>query len=180
MHVIQGIVNLNDCGPDDGGLLVLEGSSKLVEEYFDIIGRGETRTWGPIDFYAFSEDQEEFFKERGCKWVKVCCEPGDLILWDSRTMHYNCMPKGNKDRVVTYVTMAPAKLLSEEDRRKRKIAFDNYLGTTHVPFDDIAIRPHVPGIRIETGLPDPEDTGIPKKPRAVNDNLLKLAGVHAY
>lgn len=48
MHVIQGIVNLNDCGPDDGGLLVLEGSSKLIEEYFDVIGRGETRTWGPV------------------------------------------------------------------------------------------------------------------------------------
>lgn len=133
-----------------------------------------------IDFYAFSEDQEDWFIERGCKWVKVCCRPGDLILWDSRAMHHNCMPSGSVDRVVTYVTMAPAKLLSDEDRRKRKIAFDNYLGTTHVPFDDIAIRPHEPGVRPETGLPDPCDTGIPKAPRVATERILKLAGVQKY
>lgn len=102
------------------------------------------------------------------------------MLWDSRSLHFNCMPSGNRDRVCTYVTMAPSKLLSDEDMRKRKIAYDNFLGTTHVPFDDIAIRPHEPGTRTETGLPDERDTGIPMQPRPINDKTLKLAGIVRY
>lgn len=31
--VAQGLVNLNHNGPDDGGLMILKGSSSLVEEY---------------------------------------------------------------------------------------------------------------------------------------------------
>lgn len=26
----------------------------------------------------------EWLKEKGCEWVKLCAEPGDLIVWDSR------------------------------------------------------------------------------------------------
>ncbi|GAA5857420.1 hypothetical protein JCM8547_002273, partial [Rhodosporidiobolus lusitaniae] len=37
--VAQGLVNLNDNGPDDGGLLVMKGSSKLMKQYFDEKGR---------------------------------------------------------------------------------------------------------------------------------------------
>ncbi|KAM0747704.1 hypothetical protein T439DRAFT_328905 [Meredithblackwellia eburnea MCA 4105] len=181
VYCIQGIMNLNECGPDDGGLLVMEGSSKLVETFFDEIGRGETRTWGPVDFYSFDEGQEQWFYDRGCRWVKVCCEPGDLILWDSRAMHHNCMPEKNgRDRVCTYITMAPAKLLNDDDFDKRKIAFEQYLGTTHVPFASIAVRPHEAGIRTESGLPDERDTGIPMKPRPPTDTILKLAGVKRY
>jgi hypothetical protein len=35
----QGLVNLNDNGPEDGGLVVLKGSSALIKEYFDEHGR---------------------------------------------------------------------------------------------------------------------------------------------
>lgn len=35
----QGLVNLNDNGPDDGGLLVMKGSSRLMTKFFDLHGR---------------------------------------------------------------------------------------------------------------------------------------------
>lgn len=35
----QGIVNLQDNGPDDGGLVVLKGSSRLMKDFFDEHGR---------------------------------------------------------------------------------------------------------------------------------------------
>lgn len=41
-----GLVNLNDNGPEDGGLMLLEGSAKLFESYFDSYGRTETRHGG--------------------------------------------------------------------------------------------------------------------------------------
>lgn len=73
------------------------------------------------------------FYDHGCEWVKVCCEPGDLILWDSRAMHYNVRPTGNRDRTCAYICMAPAKLLSAKDKAARQVAFEQYLGTVSLP-----------------------------------------------
>lgn len=41
-----------------------------------------------------------WFLDRGCEAVKVCADPGDLILWDSRTIHYNCLPESEAVRSV--------------------------------------------------------------------------------
>ncbi|GAA6035013.1 hypothetical protein JCM8097_002143 [Rhodosporidiobolus ruineniae] len=180
-YCLQGIVNLNYNGEKDGGLQVLEGSHKLITKHFLDTGRTETRSWGPVDWAGFEPEEEEWFFERGCKWVKVCAQPGDLILWDSRTIHMNCVPTGSVDRVNSYVCMAPAKLASETDRQARIEAFNTYNGTTHVPFSSLYMRPHEPKIREETGLPDPLDTGIPRNPRSDKDEtILKLAGVLPY
>jgi len=100
-YCVQGLVNLNENGPDDGGLMVLRGSSQLFEQFFDEHGRGGHKSWGPADWCGFSLEQQEWFLNRGCEWIKVCAGPGDLILWDSRTMHYNVTPSGNRDRVCT-------------------------------------------------------------------------------
>lgn len=41
-----------------------------------------------------------WFLDRGCEVVKVCADPGDLVLWDSRTVHYNCLPESEAVRSV--------------------------------------------------------------------------------
>lgn len=51
---------------------------------------------------------------------------------------------------------------------------------THVPFAAIYSRPHEAQIRVETGLPCPHDTGVPKNSRKETDQVLKLAGLQAY
>ncbi|WVQ84276.1 hypothetical protein IAT38_006428 [Cryptococcus sp. DSM 104549] len=145
-YCCQGVVNLNENGPDDGG---------------------------------FTDAQQQWFYEKGCKWVKVCAEPGDTILWDSRTLHYNVRPTGERDRVCTYVCMAPASLLTEEDREIRKTSFELYRGTTHVPFAAIYSRPHEAKLRAD-GTPCPYDTGKPKNPPVVTDRLLQLVGTKPY
>lgn len=81
--------------------MVLEGSQKLVEEFFDIHGRESYNSWGPFDWYGFTDEQQQWFFDRGCTWTKVNVGAGDLILWDSRTMHYNVRPTGTRDRVCT-------------------------------------------------------------------------------
>lgn len=37
--VAQGILNLVENGPEDGGLLVMKGSSRLMKQFFDLHGR---------------------------------------------------------------------------------------------------------------------------------------------
>ena len=35
MHCVQGILNILPNGPEDGGLMVMEGSAKLYSEFFN-------------------------------------------------------------------------------------------------------------------------------------------------
>ncbi len=68
-HCAQGIVNLNENGPDDGGLVVMKGSSKLMKEFFDVHGRPPVPA-GKIDTYGFKVEDKQWFFDRGCEWLK--------------------------------------------------------------------------------------------------------------
>ncbi|GAA5870749.1 hypothetical protein JCM16303_001575 [Sporobolomyces ruberrimus] len=176
--VAQGIVNLNENGPDDGGLMVIKGSSRLLKEYFDEKGRPPLRGTGKqIDWHAFDEGEMQWFYDRGCELVKVCAEPGDLILWDSATIHQNCPPSGERDRIVTYVCMGPADLVTPEDLAVRNLAFNGGFGTSHAPFHGtFAITESA---TFPSGEIDPAG-GERKNLRKKTDEVLRLAGLKPY
>lgn len=94
LQCVQGILNFAPNGPKDGGLIVMKGSSKLMPVFFkthpEVVDRA---TWGSSDWFGFDKEEVKWFEDRGCSILKVCAEPGDVILWDSRTMHYNCVPE---------------------------------------------------------------------------------------
>jgi hypothetical protein len=109
-------------------------------------------------------------------------------------MHFNVRPSGERDRVCTCklfrpkhshplitpdVCMAPAALLSDEDRAIRIACFEKYHGTTHVPFAAIFSREHEPAVR-DDGKPCAHDTGRPKNPPVHTEKLLKLVGSVPY
>ena len=100
LQCVQGILNFAPNGPKDGGLVVMRGSHKLNEKFFGthkVVGR---KTWGPDDWFPFEQSEVAWFKEKGCELIKVCAEPGDLILWDSRTVHYNVLPESMNVRAL--------------------------------------------------------------------------------
>lgn len=97
---VQGILNFAPNGSKDGGLVVLKSSHSMNQEFFkthNVLGR---KTWGPDDWFGFEQSEVRWFEERGCELVKVCAEPGDLILWDSRTVHYNVLPESQNLRAL--------------------------------------------------------------------------------
>jgi hypothetical protein len=144
MQCVQGILNFNPNGPEDGGLTVLRGSHNFVEEFFKTNKVTNIGSWGFEDFFGFDEEQAKWFAERGCETVKVCVGPGDLILWDSRTVHYNVPPQGDIVRAIVCmflfkknqhtekcttdlrpdVCMTPASFASEADLKKKKEIFE--------------------------------------------------------
>ncbi|GAA6038561.1 hypothetical protein JCM8097_004631 [Rhodosporidiobolus ruineniae] len=176
--VAQGLMNLNDNGPNDGGLLVMKGSSRLVKQYFDEVGRPPLPQEGKIDWTTFKEEEMKWFFDRGCEWIKVCADPGDLIVWDSATIHQNCMPTGDRDRVVTYVCMGPASLVTEEDKAVREQVFADGYGTSHAPFHGTFAVMRQP-VREDTGKIDP-DWKARKNFRKETDEIRRLAGVLPY
>lgn len=79
---IQGIMNISSNGPDDGGLMVLKGSSRLYAQLFESFEE-PFEGWNTKDRHDHTEEQLQWLYDRGCVWEKVCAEPGDLLLWDS-------------------------------------------------------------------------------------------------
>lgn len=178
LHCVQGIINLSHAGPEDGTLVVIPGSHALIEEFFDT--KTDPATWEMKDNRYFSENDMGFFRSRGLKPHKVLAEPGDLILWDSRTIHWGGEPNERSDtiRTVIYAAYAPAKLATKEALADKERVFRVFGATTHWPHDNIKLRDmHA---RLPDGTIDPRNRPEPLEKPEYTDRLLRLAGVKAY
>ncbi|KAI8272769.1 hypothetical protein K4K60_011845 [Colletotrichum sp. SAR11_57] len=96
---LQGLVNLLPNGPRDGGLIVCKGAHRLSEEFHEAFKDEKDKIWAwTKEWYGFTDAGMKWLEERGCVWEKIDAEPGDLLLWDSRTPHYNLSPEGERPR----------------------------------------------------------------------------------
>ena len=134
----------------------MKGSSKLFNEFFAHKRESADHEDAPppeikyMDLFIFSEKDVKWFEERGCEMYKVNMDPGDLVLWDSRTIHCKLLrsiavstlltlekdarfPEGNQIRHVQYVCMTPRKFATEEALKAKAYCFETYTGTTHWP-----------------------------------------------
>lgn len=178
LHCVQGIINLSHAGEEDGSLVVIPGSHRYVEEFFDTKTKPEDWEWR--DNRYFNDEDMEFFRARGLAPKKVLAEPGDLILWDSRTIHWGGEPteKSETVRTVIYAAYAPRGLASMEVLEAKVRVFDAFGATTHWPHDNIKLRDTV--VHLPDGTVDPRNRTDPLEKPERTDQLLRLAGVLAY
>ncbi|KAF8864877.1 hypothetical protein BDZ45DRAFT_669251 [Acephala macrosclerotiorum] len=177
LQCVQGILNFAPNGPKDGGLIVMKGSHALNEEFFkthDVAGR---KTWGPDDWFGFQESETKWFEERGCETVKVCADPGDLILWDSRTVHHNVLPSSQNLRALVYACYTPASFATAEDLEKKAKLFMERKGTTHWPHANIFENTKT---KLRLGKPDIHERDRPFEEPEHTELVLKLSGATAY
>jgi hypothetical protein len=81
---IQGLLTLTDASDqEDPGNRLYEGSHLIFEEFF-AQRRGAGRK---IDNWCTLDQGEEARLLQQCPLVKPLLQPGDLLLWDSRTVH---------------------------------------------------------------------------------------------
>jgi len=174
----QGVINLSHAGPEEGSLVIYPGSQKLCEEFFTT--QTDSSTWDPKDSYLYTPTELAWFEARGCHPKKVLAEPGDLIIWDSRTIHYGAEPteKSNTIRTVIYACYTPASLASEETLKRKKDCFEKFAATTHWPHDNVVVRDLK--AKFEDGEEDPRNRDEPRVRPVYTDQLLKLAGVVPY
>jgi hypothetical protein len=84
LHCVQGIVNLLPNGPEDGGLMVLKGSSALYSQLYDgFEDKKPEGGWNKHDRHDHTPEQIQWLIDHGCEYHKVTADPGDLLLWDS-------------------------------------------------------------------------------------------------
>lgn len=121
---VQGIVNFEENGATDGGLVLVEGSHRIFNEYMDR-HPSEGITWQPADM-----SDPGLVNSR---LVKICAPAGHIILFDGRTFHCNVHPygEGNPFRMCTYVSMQPRNGASEKELLKRQKLYQEGRMTGH-------------------------------------------------
>jgi ectoine hydroxylase-related dioxygenase (phytanoyl-CoA dioxygenase family) len=135
---IQGLVNLADSGPDDGGLVVIPGTHLEHAAFFQGHPQGQQRE----DWYKLTEAERERYAPRA---RKVCAQPGDFLLWDSRTFHCNTVP-ARKDaiRACVYICMLPRERVPSYIRAKRAQGWEQRRTSCHHPGDGFRLFPTLP------------------------------------
>ncbi|ETS78617.1 hypothetical protein PFICI_10679 [Pestalotiopsis fici W106-1] len=178
LHCVQGIINLSHAGPEDGSFMLLPGSSALSDEFWDT--QTDSASWESKDWRRFSEDEMKWWESKGLKPVKVAAEPGDLILWDSRTVHWGGEPTQKSDtiRTVIYASYSPRKLATEQALAEKQRVFKLNGATTHWAHDNIYLRPLV--AHLPDGTIDPRNRAEPLEKPEMTEKLMKLAGLVPY
>jgi hypothetical protein len=129
---IQGWVTGLDVDKGDATLTFMEKSHKFHDKCAERFAITDTSNW-----YKLSREHEEFYLENGCRYGRIKCPKGSLVLWDSRTIHCGVESERGrafpKFRAVIYVCYAPRNLATEKDLIKKRAAFTNQRMTSHWP-----------------------------------------------
>ncbi|KAI6837313.1 hypothetical protein KC340_g4361 [Hortaea werneckii] len=161
----------------------MRGSAKLFNEFFAQKREQDDHEDAPppeikfMDLFLFNKRDVKWFEDRGCTFDKIDMEPGDFVLWDSRTMHLGKFPEGDQIRHAKYICMTPRKFATEKALETKKYCFENFMGTTHWPHCNIRPASEKP---IRNGEVCPKYRTEPFEKPIHNDRLLELAGVKAY
>ncbi|KZL78253.1 phytanoyl-CoA dioxygenase [Colletotrichum tofieldiae] len=171
---LQGLVNILPNGNKDGGLIVCKGAHLLSGEFHEAFKNEPSKIWAwTKEWYGFTDEGMKWLADKGCEWIKINAEPGDLLLWDSRTPHYNLSPEGESPRFCAYTCYMPAAEATQEDLIRKKGAFDTLQSTTHWPN-----AMHVGGIPVlRDGEPCPYNTGKPRQVPELTERGFQLTGI---
>ena len=130
---IQGMVNLYDVDIGDGTLAVLKGSNNYHQDFFNEFENKKSEA--KDDWYKISDNDLEWFINKGCSWSNVLAPAGSMILWDSRTFHMAIEPQKNRPnphfRFVIYVCMLPRSGATINDLQKKIHCLANRRMTSH-------------------------------------------------
>ncbi|CAK7204854.1 hypothetical protein SEUCBS139899_007616 [Sporothrix eucalyptigena] len=172
-RVLQGLVNLLPNGPKDGGLIVAKGAHKLSEQFHkEMAWETPIPAWNP-EWYGYTDAGMKWLADHGCEWVKVCAEPGDLLLWDSRVPHYNLSSETNTPRFCVYTCYMPVRDASQDDLIRKKAAFEGWFGTTHWPNCQVTGKNKAK----RNGEDDPHNRFEPRTKPVLDERGYKLTGI---
>jgi hypothetical protein len=168
---VQSLINLYPVNEHDATLSVLEGSHKYHQEFFKKFPRDVKGDW----YKLASQEEIDFFLQKGCQMRDIQAGPGSMVLWYSKTFHQGKEPSKQRlvqnTRLISYVCMTPRSWARESDINKKRKAFENRRTTSHWPHM-IKLFPNTP--RTYGGEKPPNTKQIPRP--ELTDMGKKLAG----
>jgi hypothetical protein len=157
----QSWVTALDVNPGDATLSFMEGSHKYHGDFAE-----DFKATSPSNFYQLDESEEDYYVEKGCKYKKIKCPRGSLVLWDSRTVHRGANVMVGRAvpnfRCIAYLCYdRRARCTSFYFARKQK-AFNEMVTTSHQPCKprNFDTRPNnkKPDLNIMTPIDPPQLT----------------------
>lgn len=143
---IQGQFLFEDSFDGDGGFYCIPKSHLKFEEFAARLEAIDAILDREVRKQARAVVLDELMSDPSCV-RHITAKRGSLILWDSRTVHWNqhasadrpsCTPP--KVRMVGYLCYVPKSRMTEKCRARREEAFTTRTATTHYPAF-FAIRP---------------------------------------
>jgi ectoine hydroxylase-related dioxygenase (phytanoyl-CoA dioxygenase family) len=132
LKYIQSWITAFDVNDGDATLSILEKSNLFHKEFSENYEISKTKNYSQLN-----KEQIEFYKNKGCKEVKITCPKGSLVLWDGRTIHYGVEASAHRVkpniRCVVYLCYLPRSFSDEENLEKKIYAYNNLLATPHDP-----------------------------------------------
>jgi len=131
---VQALVNLLPTSPAIGGNVLIPGSHKTFASIPDVYPTRLGRVPLSVDHFRFPADDPML---AGTPPIMCHMEAGDMLLWDSRTIH--CSSSGMEEpateaalmRAVSLVCMMPRRLTPPEVLEQRRAAVQRVISTTN-------------------------------------------------
>jgi ectoine hydroxylase-related dioxygenase (phytanoyl-CoA dioxygenase family) len=132
-HCVQGLVSLLPTSPASGGNVMVPGSHRLFESIPDRYTERLGRIDSSIDHFRFPADDPQLASTPP---IMAHMEAGDLLLWDSRTIHCSSPGDGSSTetgllRAASLVCMMPNSRSNDKIRKQRRDAVAKRVSTTN-------------------------------------------------
>lgn len=171
---VQGLVNLLPTSESAGGNVIVPGSHRLFTEIPELYTERLARIDPSIDHFRFPKEDPLFLDNEP---ITCHMEAGDLLLWDSRTVHCSSPGSGHEFpgnelvRAISLICMMPRSRSNEAVISRRKAAVAKKTSTTNWS-DRFINADQFPQI---TAVANRQRYTWPAVP-ALNDTQLKLVG----
>lgn len=128
----QSWMSAFDVNVGDATLTFLEGSHKFHRDFAQHYNVTDKKDW-----YKLTQEQIDFYTDKGCVQKSISCPKGSLVLWDSRTIHsgQEAMQARKEEniRFVAYLCYTPKDKIPLKVMEKRRNAVNNLRTTSHWP-----------------------------------------------
>ncbi|KAK9322273.1 hypothetical protein V1517DRAFT_308168 [Lipomyces orientalis] len=91
--------------------------------------------WIKKDLFNWTDEELQWFKDRGCEWVKPSMELGDFVSGIRGLSTTALSPSQTSARLFTDTCYKPIDFLTEEQRERKVEAFKRGYMTSHDPTD---------------------------------------------
>jgi len=168
---VQSWCSALDVREGDATLMFLEGSNKYHGDFAKHFNIKDKDDWYKLK----NNDELKFYTDKGCKEARIICGKGDLVLFDSRTIHFGSESQRGREqenfRCISYLCYLPRKGTSESNLKKKQKAFNEMRTTKHNPCKNL-LFPKNPRVYNKEELP--EITQI--EPPVLTELSRRLAG----
>jgi len=133
----QAQVTLTPSTHETGGFTCIPGSHKCFPEFEEPFQTCNHKIWR-LTFKGIKNHRVQKMDK-----IHVCCEAGDMVIWDSRLMHASThsfvkpeLSSRELLRITSFVCFTPRLPKLSNDLIQRRIAgVDSYATTSHLPYE---------------------------------------------